>query len=160
VGTPNATVVAVAPRNDPTSRSTTSATAPIATASGMPRNDTDDRLPRPIADVTPIPDCRHGSPARPLTARISNRPTRRFRPRPQLPGAQPMTPPDPAKVLPARLLDIPAMAETLGVNTRHIRRLVAERRIPFIKWGHLIRFDPADVAEWLEASRRPPGRPA
>jgi len=26
-----------------------------------------------------------------------------------------------------------------------VRRLVQERRIPFIKWGHLIRFDPAEV---------------
>lgn len=29
------------------------------------------------------------------------------------------------------LMDFPAVAERLGVNERHIRRLVAERRIPF-----------------------------
>ena len=54
-----------------------------------------------------------------------------------------------------RLLDISGLAERLGVNPRHIRRLVSERRIPFIKWGHLIRFDPDEVAAWLDHARRP-----
>lgn len=53
------------------------------------------------------------------------------------------------------LLDITTVSEHLGVTTRHIRRLVHERRIPYIKWGHLIRFDPADIATWLEDNRRP-----
>ncbi len=53
------------------------------------------------------------------------------------------------------LMDITALAERLGVTPRHIRRLVAERRVPFIKWGHLIRFDPAEIAEWLEQARIP-----
>jgi excisionase family DNA binding protein len=61
--------------------------------------------------------------------------------------------------LPSPLLDITALAAYLGVNTRHIRRLVAERRIPYIKWGHLIRFDPEEIRDWIDASRRP-GRPA
>jgi excisionase family DNA binding protein len=65
-----------------------------------------------------------------------------------------MTPTHPPQ-LPARLLDITGLAEHLGVNVRHIRRLVAERRIPFIKWGHLIRFDPAEIATWIEQSRVP-----
>ena len=34
-----------------------------------------------------------------------------------------------------RLLDITTLASRLGVNARHIGRLVAERRIPYIKWG-------------------------
>jgi excisionase family DNA binding protein len=62
--------------------------------------------------------------------------------------------------LPPRLLDITSLAEHLGVNARHVRRLVAERRIPYIKWGHLIRFDPAEIAAWIDDSRRRPGRPA
>ena len=57
--------------------------------------------------------------------------------------------------LPERLLDITDLAQHLGVNVRHVRRLVAERRIPFIKWGHLIRFDPVEIAEWVEAARVP-----
>jgi excisionase family DNA binding protein len=52
------------------------------------------------------------------------------------------------------LLDITAVAKHLGVNVRHVRRLIAERRIPFIKWGHLIRFDPDEIAAWLERNRR------
>ena len=53
------------------------------------------------------------------------------------------------------LLTIEDVAEHLGVTVRHVRRLVAERRIPFIKWGHLLRFDPSEIAEWL-ASRHVP----
>lgn len=51
------------------------------------------------------------------------------------------------------LVDLPAVARRLGVNQRHVRRLVAERRIPFVKWGHLLRFDPAEVEAWLNAGR-------
>lgn len=56
------------------------------------------------------------------------------------------------------LMDLPAVAERLGVNERHIRRLVAERRIPYIKWGHLLRFEPGDIDQWLAASRVPAER--
>jgi excisionase family DNA binding protein len=52
------------------------------------------------------------------------------------------------------LLDLPAVAEWLGVNERHVRRLVAERRIPFLKWGRLLRFDPVEVEAWLDDARR------
>ena len=52
------------------------------------------------------------------------------------------------------LIDLPAVAERLGVNERHIRRLVAERRIPFLKWGHLLPFDPAEIEAWLDRARR------
>ena len=53
------------------------------------------------------------------------------------------------------LMTLPAVAEWLGVNERHVRRLVAERRIPFVKWGHLLRFDPAELEAWIQAARRP-----
>jgi excisionase family DNA binding protein len=52
------------------------------------------------------------------------------------------------------LMDLPAVAERLGVNQRHIRRLVAEKRIPFLKWGHLLRFDPDEIDAWLDDARR------
>ncbi len=58
------------------------------------------------------------------------------------------------------LLTITAVAEHLGVDVRHIRRLVAERRIPFIKWGHLLRFDPTEIADWIDQNRRHPGQAA
>jgi len=53
------------------------------------------------------------------------------------------------------LLTIAEVADRLGVQVRHVRRLVAERRIPYIKWGRLIRFDPDDIERWLDGRRRP-----
>jgi len=52
------------------------------------------------------------------------------------------------------LLNITEVAEILGVDVRHVRRLVHERRIPFVKWGHLLRFDPIEIAAWIDESRR------
>jgi excisionase family DNA binding protein len=57
------------------------------------------------------------------------------------------------------LIDVTGLAEHLGVEVRHVRRLVHERRIPFIKWGHLVRFDPDQVSAWLEANRIEPYPP-
>ncbi len=37
------------------------------------------------------------------------------------------------------------------------RRLVHERRIPFVKWGHLLRFDPTEIEAWIDQIRRPLG---
>jgi excisionase family DNA binding protein len=51
------------------------------------------------------------------------------------------------------LIDIPTLAGQLSTSIRHIRRLVAEKRIPYIKVGHLIRFDPDDIGAWLNAAR-------
>lgn len=51
------------------------------------------------------------------------------------------------------LLDLHAVAERLNVNERHVRRLAAERRIPYLKWGHLLRFDPAEIENWLDDAR-------
>jgi len=47
------------------------------------------------------------------------------------------------------LMSIAEVAELLGVTVRHVRRLVAERRVPFIKWGHLLRFDPDEIDAWI-----------
>jgi excisionase family DNA binding protein len=51
------------------------------------------------------------------------------------------------------LLDTPALAACLSITERHVRRLVAERRIPFVKVGRFVRFDPVDVARWLEDAK-------
>ena len=59
-----------------------------------------------------------------------------------------------------RLIDLTTLAHWLGVEPRHVRRLVAERRIPFIKWGHLLRFDPVEIRAWIDEYRRRPGRPS
>jgi excisionase family DNA binding protein len=57
------------------------------------------------------------------------------------------------------LLDIPGVAERLAVSERYIRRLVFERRIPFVKLGHFIRFDPAEIERWIADARVPTGSP-
>ena len=54
---------------------------------------------------------------------------------------------------PSRLVDIATVAQYLGVNVRHVRRLVAERQIPFIKWRRLLRFDLKVVEAWVDRHR-------
>jgi excisionase family DNA binding protein len=51
------------------------------------------------------------------------------------------------------LLTIDQLVERLGTSTRHVRRLIAERRIPYLKVGKLVRFDPDDISRWLDDSR-------
>lgn len=51
------------------------------------------------------------------------------------------------------LMDIEAVAQRLGVGVRHVRRLVTEKRIPYRKWGHLLRFESDEIEAWIEASR-------
>jgi excisionase family DNA binding protein len=60
-----------------------------------------------------------------------------------------------SQVDPARpsLFSIEQLADWLGVTNRFIRRLVAERRIPFLKIGKFIRFDPAEIEPWLDPQR-------
>lgn len=60
--------------------------------------------------------------------------------------------------MPARtrpLIEIDQCAEYLGVSVRHIRRLVAEGRIPYIKWGSKLHFDPDEIDAWVDEHRRP-----
>jgi excisionase family DNA binding protein len=56
------------------------------------------------------------------------------------------------------LLDIDAVAEALGVTPRHVQRLVSERRIPFLKVGRFVRFDPGALNMWLDQQRVEPVR--
>ncbi len=57
------------------------------------------------------------------------------------------------------LLDADAVALALGVTRRHVQRLVAERRIPFLKIGRFVRFDPAELNVWLDQQRVEAARP-
>jgi excisionase family DNA binding protein len=54
------------------------------------------------------------------------------------------------------LVDIAEVAVRLGVEVRHVRRLVYEGRIPYVKWGKLLRFEPAEIEGWLDQRRRGP----
>jgi excisionase family DNA binding protein len=51
------------------------------------------------------------------------------------------------------LLDIEEAAAYLSVNVHFVRRLVAQRRVPYTKLGRLLRFDVRDLATFLEAGR-------
>jgi len=57
----------------------------------------------------------------------------------------------------AYLLSIKQVAERLGVTVRHVRRLVFERRIPYVKSGHLLRFDPPQWTASSKTTRTNPG---
>jgi len=50
------------------------------------------------------------------------------------------------------LLDIKEAAERLGTTERHMRALIANRKIAYIKVGRLIRFDPSALDEWIKAN--------
>jgi len=77
--------------------------------------------------------------------------------RSESPSSHSRTMPTPDR--PRPLMDLAQVAARLGVTQRHVRRLVAERRVPYLKWGHLLRFDPDEIEAWLDAARVRPGRP-
>jgi excisionase family DNA binding protein len=58
-----------------------------------------------------------------------------------------------ARVHRAPLLDTDEVSRVLCVSPRHVRRLVAERRIPFLKVGRFVRFDPGELDMWLDQQR-------
>ncbi|GAC1545927.1 MAG: hypothetical protein NVS3B12_34680 [Acidimicrobiales bacterium] len=62
-------------------------------------------------------------------------------------------------------LDITELADWLHITVRHVRRLVAENRIPNHKIGGLVRLRRSEILEWLNGNGRGPvgdgyGRPA
>ena len=57
--------------------------------------------------------------------------------------------------LPVRpMLGVVEVGRMLGVSEKYVYRLVALRRIPFLKLGHHVRFDAAELAPWLNELRR------
>jgi excisionase family DNA binding protein len=51
---------------------------------------------------------------------------------------------------------VAAIAAWLSVEVVFVRRLVAEHRIPFVKIGKFVRFDPDEVERWITAQRVTP----
>ena len=45
------------------------------------------------------------------------------------------------------------VAQRLRTTARFVRRLVAERRIEYVKVGRLVRFEPEAVAAYIERNR-------
>lgn len=54
-------------------------------------------------------------------------------------------------------LTIPQLADWLQITERHIRRLVAEDRIPRTKVGGRIRFNHERIQTWLDDNSSGPG---
>lgn len=54
------------------------------------------------------------------------------------------------------LLTCDQAAELLGVRPGYLRRLVRERRIPYVKVGKFLRFQPRDLEAWVQAGRVEP----
>jgi excisionase family DNA binding protein len=51
------------------------------------------------------------------------------------------------------LLTAEEVAERLRATPRFVRRLVAERRIAYVKVGRLVRFEACAVAEYIDRNR-------
>ncbi len=64
----------------------------------------------------------------------------------------------PPTAIPGRLLDYEEVADWLHTSVRHLRRLVDENRIPYLKVGHYIRFDQGMISDWLEDHQHGPGK--
>ena len=58
------------------------------------------------------------------------------------------------------LLDIDGAADHLNVSPRFIRRLVAQRRVNYLKNGKFVRFDQDELDEWVQQQRIDARRPA
>ena len=52
-----------------------------------------------------------------------------------------------------KLLTVEEAAERLGTSVRFLRRLIAERRIAFVRVGRHVRIDPADLEAFISAGR-------
>ena len=66
-------------------------------------------------------------------------------------GSQQLSSPEVGR-LPS-LVDIQTVSQSLGVSMRQVRRFVADGQIPFVRVGHLIRFDPDELHNWIDARR-------
>ena len=56
------------------------------------------------------------------------------------------------------VLTVEQAADRINMSARYVRRLVAERRIPFYKVGRCVRIKASDLAAHLDAGRVEPIR--
>jgi excisionase family DNA binding protein len=52
-----------------------------------------------------------------------------------------------------QLIDMETVAQRLGTSIRHVRRLVTEKKLPYLKIGHFIRFDERDIEAWIDRQK-------
>jgi excisionase family DNA binding protein len=55
-----------------------------------------------------------------------------------------------------KLLSVEAAAERLDTKPRFIRRLIAERRIEFVRVGRHVRISESALSDFIEAGKVPP----
>jgi excisionase family DNA binding protein len=53
-----------------------------------------------------------------------------------------------------RLWGVNETAEFLGIRVSTLRDWVFRRKIPCIKVGKLVKFEPAEIEQWLETRKR------
>jgi excisionase family DNA binding protein len=51
------------------------------------------------------------------------------------------------------LLTLKQIAEYLNVSAKTVRRLIARRGLPHVRFGRVLRFDRGDVFRWLQARK-------
>ena len=51
-----------------------------------------------------------------------------------------------------RMLDCAEAAEWLGCTERMVRKLTAERKLPFVHVGRLVRIRPSDIEDYVSAN--------
>ena len=49
-----------------------------------------------------------------------------------------------------RLLDIEAVASWLGISPHTLYKMVSQRRIPYVKVGSRVKFDPLKLEDWIK----------
>lgn len=53
-----------------------------------------------------------------------------------------------------RIMDTKEIAEFLNLKVSHVRSLTYKREIPFLKIGHLVRFDSVEVLNFFKKERK------
>ncbi len=49
-----------------------------------------------------------------------------------------------------QLIDISKAAQALGVSVHTLYKMISQRRIPYIKVGSRVMFDPIKLEEWIK----------
>lgn len=53
-----------------------------------------------------------------------------------------------------QLLDVTQLASVLNISPKTLYDWVHKEKIPYVKLGHLIRFDCEDIREWIKSRKR------
>ncbi len=52
------------------------------------------------------------------------------------------------------LLPLPLAARALGLSARYLQQLTADGKIPHVRAGRRVLFDPADLRRWIASNKR------